>query len=291
MKTRRFLVIAFCAFVAALSLTFGVRKFATFGSLIGHTTPATAEISPLIRSLRPNYPYSVIAGGAYSPAELRYANQADAIVRAHYATFDLKLAHVVQVTDDRFQYASYRIKDRIYWTRKKLLVRKGEYLLTDGVAFARTRCGNRLSETPQMPVSPQEPAAALLSMPPIRPEMLPKLELAQAPPLGELAEASPRLAPVLPNSTEAVPMIVPVPLPPPLFPAPSFPIVPPAVVHHQPPPTFSPPPTDPGPPVLPVPEPSTVYLFVLTFCLSLWAMTRVVPAGKPAADQRENPAE
>jgi hypothetical protein len=290
MKTRRFLVIAFCAFVAALSLTFGVRKFATFGSLAGHIVPAAPEISPIIRSLRPSYPYSVIPGGAYSPAELRYANQTDAVVRAHYATFDLKPAHIVQLTADRFQYASYRVKDQIYWTRKKLRIPKGEYLLTDGVAFARTRCGNRLSDAPQAPVSPQEPAVALLSMPPIRPEMLPKLELAQAPPLGEVTEASPRLAPVLPNSSEAIPTAELAPLSPPILPSPPiFPFLPP-VVRHQLPPTFSatPPLTH---PILPVPEPSTVGLFVLTFCISLWAMTRVLPSGKPTADQPEHPAE
>jgi hypothetical protein len=292
MKTRRFLLIALCAFIAALSLTFGVRRFATFGPLAGHIVPAAPQISPLIRSLRPSYPYSVIPGGAYSPGELHYANQTDAVVRAHYATFNMKLAHIVQLTDDRFQYASYRIKDQIYWTRKKLRIRKGEYLLTDGVAFARTRCGNRLSEDPQAPVSPQEPAAALLSMPPIRPEMLPALELAQSPPLGEVAEAAPRLAPVLPNSSEAIPVADLAPLLAPILPSPpTFPFVPP-VVRHQPPPTFNvTPPATQIPPILPVPEPSTIGLFLITFCVLLWAMTRVLPAGKPAGEQPEHPAE
>jgi hypothetical protein len=282
MKTRRFLLIAFGAFVAALFVTLAVRKFATLGPLVVHTTPATAQISSLIRSLRPNYPYSVIRGGAYSPAELRYANQTDAVVRAHYATFNLRLAHIVQVTDDRFQYASYRIKDRIYWTHKKLRIHKGEYLLTDGVTFARTRCGNRLSDMPQVPVTPHEPEAALLSMPAIQPEMLPKLELAQAPPIGEIAEAAPRLAAVLPNWSEAMPLMQPAALssvPPP--PVPTIPVIPP-VIRYQPPPTFNaPPPTyPPPPPVLPVPEPSSVWLFVLTLCLSLWGMTRALPVGK-----------
>jgi len=284
MKTRRFLVIALCAFVAALCLTFGVRRFATFGSLAGHIVPAAPQLSPFIRSLRPSYPYSVIPGGAYSSDELHYANQTDAVVRAHYATFNLKLAHVVQLTDDRFQYASYRIKDQIYWTRKKLRIPKGEYLLTDGVAFARTRCGNRLSEAPQVPVSPREPAVALLSMPTIRPEMLPALELAQSPPLGELAEASPRLAPVLPNSFEGVPTEQ-SPLPPDIPQAPIFPVTPP--VARRPPPSFSPPPpVNQPPPILPVPEPSTIGLFLITFCIALWGMTRVLPADKP-----EHPAE
>jgi hypothetical protein len=282
MKIRRFSVIALCAFIAALCLTLGVRKFATFGPLAGHTTPAIAKVSPLIRSLRPSYPYSVIPGGAYSSAELHYANQTDAVVRAHYANFNLKLAHVVQVTDDRFQYASYRVKNQIYWTRKKLRIQKGEYLLTDGVAFARTRCGNRLSDTPQAPVSMQEPATTLLSMPPIRPEMLPKLQLAQAPPLGEAVDGAPRLAPVLPNSFEAIPLAEQAALSPPAPPlGPVFAAVPP-VSPRQPPPTFSAPPPvyPPPPPIMPVPEPSSVWLFVLTFCLSLWGMTRVVPRGK-----------
>jgi hypothetical protein len=270
MKTRRFLLIALCAFIAALSLTFGVRRFAAFGPLAGHIVPAAPQISPLIRSLRPSYPYSVIPGGAYSPAELHYANQTDAVVRAHYATFNMKLAHIVRLTDDRFQYASYRIKDQIYWTR----------------------CGNRLSEAPQAPVSPREPAVALLSMPPIRPEMLPALELAQSPPLGEVAEASPRLAPILPNSSEAIPVADLAPLPAPILPLPpTFPYVPP-LVRHQPPPTFNvTPPITQISPILPVPEPSTVGLFLITFCVSLWAMTRVLPAGKPAAEQPEHPVE
>jgi hypothetical protein len=281
MKIRRFLVIALCAFIAALSLTVAVRKLATPGSLASQTTPATAKVSPLIRSLRPNYPYSVIAGGAYSPAELHYANQTDAVVRAHYASFNLKSAHVVQLTDDRFQYASYRIKNQIYWTRNKLRIHKGEYLLTDGVAFARTRCGNRLSYTPQLPVAPQDPAAALLSMPPIRPEMLSKLELAQAPPLGAVIETAPRLAPVLPNAVEAIPLLEQSALPPAPALDPIFPVIP-RPIPHQPSPTFTaPPPLNPQPPpILPVPEPASIWLFVLTFCVSLWAMTRALPVGK-----------
>jgi len=277
MKIRRFLVIALGAFVVAFGLTFAFRRFAVFGSLAGHTiAAATPKIPALIRALRPNYPYSVIRGGAYSPSELNYANQSDPVVRAHYADFYLKSARIVQLTDDRFQYASYRIKDQIYWTHKKLRIRKGEYLLTDGVAFARARCGNRLSEKPQLPVSQQEPEAALLSMPPIQPEMLPNLEMAQAPPLGELAEASPRLAPVLPNTTEAIPVTVPAPLPE-LPVGPVAPAVPP-VSRHQPPPTFTPPPINsPIPPVLPVPEPSTVYLFIVFFIVSVGVAMRIVP--------------
>src|SRR5882724_12171199 len=102
MKIRRFLVISFSAFLVAFVLTFAFRKFAAFGPLAGHTVPVTPKLSALIRSLRPNYPYSVIRGGAYSSDELTYANQTDAVVRGHYADFNLKSAHIVQLTEDRF---------------------------------------------------------------------------------------------------------------------------------------------------------------------------------------------
>jgi hypothetical protein len=265
MNIRRFLVITFCAFIAAFSLTYAVRKFSVFGSLTGHTVPATPQLSAFVRSLRPNYPYSVIRGGAYSPSELDYANKTDAIVSEHYTGFDLRAAHAVQLTDDRFQYASYRIKDHIYWTRKKLRIRKGEYLLTDGLSFSRARCGNRLSDKPHLPVSDLEQTAAL-SLPPVEYNMLRNIELAQAPPIGELAEGSPRLAPVMPSSPVTVPLEGPLQtlVPVPFVPVPSAP----------PPVNFVPTVLPPSgiPPILPVPEPGSVYLLVLTFCLSMWAL-------------------
>ena len=67
---------------------------------IGNATathePAVAPPSAIVRSLRPNFPYSVIAGGAYSPGELRFADNKDAVVRAHYADF----RHFARKNDD-----------------------------------------------------------------------------------------------------------------------------------------------------------------------------------------------
>jgi hypothetical protein len=60
-------------------------------------------------------------------------------------------------------YVSYRMGDRIYWTRKKLLIPEGELVLTDGVHFARTRCGNRLSLTPGAETRDDEPSEAALN--------------------------------------------------------------------------------------------------------------------------------
>jgi PEP-CTERM motif len=63
------------------------------------------------------------------------------------------------VTLARTVYVSYRIGNRIYWTRRRLTLRKGEKLITDGRMTARTRCANRVEETPQQAAAPEEPPA------------------------------------------------------------------------------------------------------------------------------------
>src|SRR5579875_1503142 len=125
MNTRQFLLIAICAVVSALSLHVIVRSLRQTAPITHSAVASGAKISAAARALRPNYPYSVIPGGAYSPAELRYANQHDALVRDHYSDFDLSAARLVVLTADRYQYASFRMKDHIFWTRRRLLIPKG----------------------------------------------------------------------------------------------------------------------------------------------------------------------
>jgi hypothetical protein len=103
------------------------------------------------------YPYSVIPGGVETAQDLRRAVAADPIVAQHYAGFDLARAQLIHLHGAREAYVSYRIGDRIYWTKRKLKLAAGEGLLTDGTREARTRCGNRVSYVPQAPVSPVEP--------------------------------------------------------------------------------------------------------------------------------------
>ncbi len=114
---------------------------------------------------RPLYPYSVIPGGVVSAQELKTAVLHDPVVAAHYADFNLEQAHVVRLDADRAMYVSYRLNDRVYWTARALTIRKGELLISDGAHTARTRCGNRLSETPVSPVSPEQPPANVLVTP------------------------------------------------------------------------------------------------------------------------------
>lgn len=204
---------------------------------------------------RPLFPYSVIPGGVESAQELKNAINRDPIVASHYADFDLSKARVVRLDRDRIEYVSYRLGNRIYWTNRQLKLHKGESVITDGTHEARTRCGNRLSQTEQAPESPKQPR--IESMDATQNDGGPAVELPDAPLFAE----------VLPNTDEKTPgpgtPRTPGPTPPggyvPLmfFPpvgggggTPGSPSGPP-----------SPPLTPPGPP-LSIPEPDTVELLV-----------------------------
>ena len=111
------------------------------------------------------YPYSVVPGGVKDPNELRYAAARDYVVRRHYAHFDYSHARLVRATEAREVYLSYRIRDTVFWTRRKIRLHLGELLLTDGKITARARCGNQISDTAKPAVSSEEPEEDVLDRP------------------------------------------------------------------------------------------------------------------------------
>ena len=286
MDKRRLLIIALCSFATAPCLHFTSGRLASSSGITATTTKPGGVISATARSLRPNFPYSVIPGGAYSPAELRYANHRDHLVREHYADFDLSSARLVTLTDDRYQYVSFRLRDRIYWTRNKLRIPRGEVLLTDGRNYARTRCGNRLSSKPKPNTTAQQPSERLLSLPPFSPGQLKKgeVKLAPAPPIGELAQAYPELPFDLPRLAPYVPAESPVSVaaPPQIWPPigtypPPIPIVPGYVPIAGPGgPTVLPISGPPVTPVTAVPEPTGLVLFTLALFSIGWPLLRIL---------------
>ena len=299
MKTRRLLAIIFLAFACAVALHFIPREVRMSRPIVATVTAPRAKVPAMVRSLRPNYPYSVIPGGAYSPAELRYANEKDGVVHAHYADFNLADARLVTLTEDRYQYVSYRLQNQVFWTHKKLRIPKGEVLLTDGSNYARTRCGNRLSSTAKQATAAKQPPTRLLSLPEFRPELLSKgdVQLAPAPPLGELAQDFPLLpfelpilAPYLPPLAQNV---TPTPIAAPMIPiggggggyvpstgnTPTTPGSPPIVIAAPP------------APIAEVPEPSSLYLFGAAVAVSLWFITRMIGRSHQIAAAREATAD
>ena len=129
------------------------------------------------------YPYSVVPGGVKDPDDLRYKALRDWVVRRHYAHFDYSHARLERATEAREVYLSYRVRDAVFWTRRKIRLHVGELLLTDGKITARARCGNQISETAKPEVSEEEPDEDILDQPvamidsapslPIRPMLAP----------------------------------------------------------------------------------------------------------------------
>jgi hypothetical protein len=111
------------------------------------------------------YPYSVIPGGVKDPDDLHNATLRDYVVRRHYSHFDFSNARLTRLTEAREVYLSYRIRDTVFWTRRKIRLRPGELLLTDGKITARAGCGNQISDTAKPEVSEGEPAEDVLDQP------------------------------------------------------------------------------------------------------------------------------
>jgi len=117
------------------------------------------------------------------PDDLRYKALRDWVVRRHYAHFDFSHARLERATEAREVYLSYRVRDTVFWTRRKIRLHIGELLLTDGKITARARCGNQISETAKPDVSEEEPDEDILDQPvamidsapslPIRPMLAP----------------------------------------------------------------------------------------------------------------------
>lgn len=128
------------------------------------------------------YPYSVIPGGARTRQELTDAVARDAVVAIHYRGLAMGAVHPETVKEDRLAYMSYRIGNKIYWTKNKLRLSKGEIILTDGVTQIRSRCGNCISMQPMAPTSEEQPTTEQFEALTAGPAAVPAAAAAEVPP-------------------------------------------------------------------------------------------------------------
>ncbi|MGH9647513.1 MAG: PEP-CTERM sorting domain-containing protein, partial [Bryobacteraceae bacterium] len=157
-------------------------------------TPPHARTHPRYFSRIPNiYPYSVVPGGVRNAATLRELTARDRAVARHYSHFDFKNARLERTREPRDVYVSYRIRDTIFWTRKKIHLPAGELLLTDGKITARAKCGNQISDAAKPEVSDEEPAEDVMDQP------------------VAVAELAPPPFPMRPNVAQDLPIGVPTP--------------------------------------------------------------------------------
>jgi MYXO-CTERM domain-containing protein len=126
--------------------------------LAAPTTPR----QPTPQPSGPVYRHSVIPGGVHGAAGLASILARDPVASVHYANFDVARASMVKVAKSRLVHVSYRIGDKIYWTKSTVRLAAGEELLTDGVHLVRSRCGNRIADARQAIESDNEPAPEVL---------------------------------------------------------------------------------------------------------------------------------
>ena len=125
---------------------------------------AVPAVQP-VSSPRQVYPYSVVSGGVHSTEEFASVRNVDPVVARHYDDVVPGTLRAERVDAPRLAYMSYRVGDQIYWTKRRVILHEGEQILTDGDTTIRGRCGNRLSETPMVPTSGQEPLADVFDRP------------------------------------------------------------------------------------------------------------------------------
>jgi len=105
-----------------------------------------------------------IPAGTQNGRIFRLKGQGMPVLRKDDVGDILAKVRVVRLAEPRVAYVSYRLGNHVFWTRRPLLLKANETLLTDGVHYARTRCGNQLSATPG-PVSAAEPSPEALDAP------------------------------------------------------------------------------------------------------------------------------
>ena len=144
---------------------------ATTDSRSGTTeTAASVPPAPYTMNLpgyarRKIYPYSVIPGGIASVEELKDAIDHDRTVAHHLEGFNLQTAKLVKVAAARSVYVTYRRGSRIFWTARPLRLAKDEMVISDGKRTLRGRCGNDVSDVPEVPTSAGEPTDVELDTP------------------------------------------------------------------------------------------------------------------------------
>jgi hypothetical protein len=127
--------------------------------------PRSAKPAKYLQRIPGVYPYSVVAGGVKNLDDLRQVALHDGAVRRHYSHFDFNHAKLIRLPETREVFLSYRIRDTVFWTRKRVRLHPGELLLTDGKITARARCGNQISDTAKPDVSDEEPDEDVLDQP------------------------------------------------------------------------------------------------------------------------------
>jgi PDZ domain len=112
-----------------------------------HTKPPAVSVIHV--SFRP-LNLALIPGGITSVEEFLQRVAEDPILNSFFGSCDVE-ATIQPLPDDILVFMAFRRDQEIKWTRRPLLVHKGEYVLTFCGKTVLARCGNLISWTPMQP--------------------------------------------------------------------------------------------------------------------------------------------
>jgi len=134
------------------------RRVIADASTAGAESNGSVRAASVAAPVRPVYRHSVVPGGVRSPEEIAAVVQRDKVVAAHYKDITPQLMRNERLKQPLLAHVSYRLGDKVYWTRKPVQLPLNEPIMTDGKTTIRERCGNLISVEPLAPASEDEPA-------------------------------------------------------------------------------------------------------------------------------------
>lgn len=139
--------------------------------------------SPLAKSARPMYRFSLIPNGAGSLADLRGKVSADPLLSKWFAGFKWAGAYRDEACGNRF--VTFRRNGRIAWASKPIHLTHCEKVVSDGTRTFMLRCANEIDNHPHVPTAEINPGdlETPVDPPPAAPPIyLPPTYRAEVPP-------------------------------------------------------------------------------------------------------------
>lgn len=140
----------------------GIVWFIHYGAAAKSSTPQIPEIikgkeqyehaQKIVKANRivDDCGHEVVCGGVPTLDAFEKIRASNTEVAELYSAL-LEHVYITKLGVDTWSYDSYRIGDKIFWTKEKKLIRAGEYIITDGHWAILMRCGNMISLEPQTP--------------------------------------------------------------------------------------------------------------------------------------------
>jgi hypothetical protein len=153
-----------------------VSNFSYNVSALDILEPHEKRVEKPQTSGKPWFGLCKVAYAATTVKEFRAQVEADPQLSLHYRDFDWENAEVILTNEDLEKNVSYKKRSMILWTQKKITIKKGEILITDGKIVVRTYCCNQIADWPRGAVEAFEPPERFLSPPVMKPESDPVLK-------------------------------------------------------------------------------------------------------------------